>query len=78
MRFLRFLFFLSASFYIHIGVVQANDSHVADRHRTVRKVLPVPDVMPAQANKETVVRIALPKIPALEQWGMKKALRGLM
>ena len=77
MRFLRFLFFLSASFYIHIGVVQANDSHVADRHRTVRKVLPVPDVRPAQANKETVVRIALPKIPALGTVGHEKSLEGI-
>ena len=56
MRFLRFLFFLSALFYV--GIVQANDSHVADRRRSARKVLPVPDVMPSQANKETVIRIA--------------------
>ena len=69
MRFLRFLFFLSALFYV--GIVQANDSHVADRRRSARKVLPVPDVMPSQAN------YFLCRVPTSETVSHEKSLEGI-
>lgn len=66
------LFFLS-----NVSIRAVVTDHDADKRRVVRKVLPVPDVMPSQAMKETIVRISLPKLPSNAGNGHEKGLEGI-
>lgn len=76
MRYHLIFCILSFCLSCHCPSLLASDHDSAHR-RVVRKVVPVPDMMPSQATKDMIVRISLPKIPSTGNVYNERGLEGI-